>query len=306
MRLRALLLSCLILLCVLGAVAYAGIGEGTPEPGDLISSSLRAGAGQDDLKVHYSLAAKVDATPSAQASEQTRRLLSSPVSVSASGGLSERAVTVAGTLGLMGASYRAEALVGERETYLNLLGTWYGDRAKGLRDAERSARDEAGAKADPEELEKTLRWVHDHADEVLDAQVTPGPSIDGETWQAKGRCRPAALVALAERERGAVSADDRKGIETFCRIATFTYVVGADDRLPRRLRITADLDEQTLTQLAAASGDRSAQELAALRMELDVTLTKWGEDVAYTAPSSAKPMEDAGMALLGLMFTAMG
>jgi hypothetical protein len=299
MRLRALLLSSLVALCALGAVAYAGIGGGKPDVGELIASSLRAAAGQDDLKVHYAVSAKLDATPSEQASEQTRRFLSKPISLAASGGLSADAVTLAGNVDLVGNSYRAEALVGEHETYVNLLGTWYGDRTNGLGDAKQS-------QVDPDELKKTLRWVYDHADEVLDAQVTAGPNIDGETWQAKGRCKPAGIIALAERGDETVSAEDRKGIETFCRLAQVTYVIGADDRLPRELRVVADLDKQTLTQLDAAGGDDSIDELDALKLELDVKLTRWGEDVSYEAPADAKPMEEMGMALLGLMFTAMG
>jgi hypothetical protein len=306
MRLRALLLSALVVLCAaLGAVAYAGTTGDKPSLGDLIGSSLRAASGQDDLKVHYALTARLDATPSAQATEQTRRFLSDPISVSASGGLSEDAVTVAGTVGLLGRSYRAEALLGRHETYVNLLGAWYGDRSKGLRDARRSAEDRAGSSADPETLRRTLRWVHDHADEVLDAQVTAGPDIDGETWQARGACRPAALIILAERSGVSVSAEDRRAVEAFCRLAEFTYVVGADDRLPRRLRVVADLDGQALTRLGAAGGDDASGELDALRMEFDVKLTQWGEDVSYEAPADVKPMEDMGMALLGLMLTGM-
>jgi hypothetical protein len=303
MRLRALLLSSLIVPCALVA---AGCGaEEKPELGDLVGSSLRAAAGQKDLKVHYAVTAKVDATPSALAGEQTRKFLSDPISLSASGGASKDAVTLAGQVGFLGKSYRAEALVGQSETYVNLLGSWYGDRTQGLSTAKQSAEDKAGSKADPEELKKTLRWVYDHSDEVLDAEVTAGPDIDGATWQAKGHCKADALVDLAKRSGETVSAEDRKGIESFCGLAEVTYVVGAEDHLPRQLRIAADLDKQTLTQLGAASDDDSAKELDRLSMELDIKLTQWGKDVTYKAPANAKPMEDIGMALMGLMFTAM-
>jgi hypothetical protein len=307
MRRRALLLSSLIAVCALVAVGcgISASGGSKPALGDLVGSSLRAAAGQDDLKVHYAVTAKLDGTPSARASEETKKLLSDPVSLSASGGVSERAVTLAGTVGLLGRSYSAEARIGQSETYVSLLGSWYADRTKGLGDAKQSAQDKAGSKADPEEVKKALRWVYDHSDEVLDAQVTAGPDIDGPTWQAKGHCRADAVVELASRNGETVSAGDRKGIETFCRLTEITYVIGADDHLPRELRVVADLDKQAITQLAAGSGDDSAAELDALRMDIDIKLTQWGQDVTFTAPADPKPMEDIGAALLGLMFTAM-
>jgi hypothetical protein len=307
MRLRALLLSSLIAVCALVAVGcgISASGGSKPALGDLVGSSLRAVAGQDDLKVHYAVTAKLDATPSAQASEETRKFLSDPISLSASGGLSKGAVTLAGTFGLLGKSYSAEARVGQSETYVNLLGSWYGDSTKGLGDAKQSAQDKAGSKADPEQVKKALRWIYDHSDEVLDAQVTAGPDIDGPTWQAKGHCRADAVVDLVGRNGAAVSSADRKGIETLCRLTEITYVIGADDHLPRELRVVADLDNQAITQLAAGSGDGSARELDALHMDVAVKLTQWGQDVTFKAPANPKPMEDLGTALLSLMFTAM-
>jgi hypothetical protein len=256
------------------------------------------------MKVHYSVNATVDATPSAQATGQTRRFLSHPVSLSASGGLSEDAVTLAGNVAFTGKSYRAEALVGKRETYINLLGSWYGDRAKGLEDAQQSAEDKTAAKVNPQQLKKTLRWVYDHSDEVLDAQVTPGPAIDGKTWQATGHCKADGIAKLAEKNGETVSARERKDIATFCRLTEITYVTGADDHLPRELRITAHFDKQAMTALAA--GDDSANELDALNIELDVKLSQWGKDVSYTAPANPKSMDDLGMAVLGLLFQAAG
>src|SRR3954452_6392717 len=74
-----------------------------------IGSPLRAASQQKDLKVNYSVKATVNATPSAQATEQPRRFLSDPVSLTASGGLSQNAVTLAGDVGFTGKSYHAEA-----------------------------------------------------------------------------------------------------------------------------------------------------------------------------------------------------
>jgi hypothetical protein len=298
MRLRALLLAPVL---VLGsAFGVACNGSEQPDVAGLIGSSLRAASQQDDLKVHYSLNATIDATPSAQASEQTRRFLSKPVTLSASGGLSEDAVTLAGDLAFAGKSFRAEALLGKTETYINLLGSWYGDKTKGLDDAKGAVSEKAGAEANPEELKKTLRWVYDHSDEVLDATVTAGPDIDGDTWQAKGHCKPEAIVELAQRNGKNVSAEEYKGIEQFCRVTELTYVVGADDNLPRQIRIAADLDEQTLAGLSAADGE--VNELDRLRVELDIKLTKWGDDVEFSAPANPKPMEELGMAVFGLLF----
>ena len=292
MRLRALIL---VPVLVLASALAACSGAEQPDVPGLIGSSLRAASQQRDLKVHYSVSATIHATPSVQASEQTRRLLSKPVTLSASGGLSKDAVTFAGSLALAGKSFRAEALVGQRETYVNLLGSWYGDRTKGLDDAQGGVSE----KANPQELRKTLRWVYDHSDEVLDATVTAGPDIDGDTWQARGHCRPAAIVELAQRSGKTVTPEQQTGIEQFCRMTELTYVIGADDNLPRQIRFAADLDKQTLAGLSAAGGD--VDELDRLRVELDIKLTKWGEDVEYSAPADPKPMEELGMAVFGLL-----
>jgi hypothetical protein len=303
MRVRALLLFSLLIVCAVVAAGCAGTGD-KPDAAGLVASSLRAAAGQKDAKVHYAVKAKIDATPSARASEETRKWLSSPISLTASGGASEEAFTIAGDVAFTGKTYHAEALLGQHETFVNLLGSWYGDRTKGLADAKDTAEDQAASKADPEQIKKALRWVYDHSSEVFDAQVTAGPDIDGKTWQATGHCKADGIAKLARENGETLSAKERQDIATFCRIVHVTYVVGAEDHLPRELRIAADLDKRELTTLAASTGDADTDELERLRMELDIKLTKWGNDVTYTAPADPKPMEDLGMAALGLLFQA--
>ncbi len=300
MRLRVLTIASL--LAGLCGLAVAGCGGGQPDVPGLIGSSLRAASQQKDLRVHYAVTATVDATPSAHASAETRKFLSQPVSLKASGGLSKDALTFVGNLAFGGGHYDARALVGRNETYVNLLGAWYGDTTKGLNDLQDTTKAKTGADTDPTALRKTLRWVYDHSDEVLDATVTRGPDIDGPTWQAQGHCRPAAVVALAERNGTTMTAQDRDRVAQFCRVTELTYVIGQDDDLPRAVRITADLDRATLRALA--SGDASTAELDGLKLSLEIKLTKWGDDVEYTAPRDPKPMQDLGMAVLGLLFQA--
>jgi hypothetical protein len=110
------------------------------------------------------------------------------------------------------------------------------------------------------------------------------------------------VVELAQRNGEHVTPTDRKGIEQFCRVTELTYVIGADDELPREIRIAADLDKQTLAELSAANGE--VNELDRLRLALDVKLTNWGEDVKYAAPSNPKPIEDLGTAVFGLLLQA--
>jgi hypothetical protein len=147
--------------------------------------------------------------------------------------VSKDAVTLAGTVAFTGSSYHAEALLGRHEEFINVLGSWYGDRTKGL----------------------------------ADAQVS-------------------------------------EGVATFCRLTEITYVAGADDHLPRELRITADFDKATLATLADSSDDDSVKELDRLKLELDVKLTQWGKDVTYTAPAHPKSIDDLGKAVIGLFFQA--
>jgi osmotically-inducible protein OsmY len=303
MRRRALMLTSLLAACALAAAGCAGSGD-KPDASGLLASSIRAAAGQKDMKVRYAVTAKVDGTPSARASEQTRKWLSSPLSLTASGGLSNGAVTLSGDVGFTGKRFHAAALLGQHETFVNLLGSWYGDRTKGLADAEQSAKDKAASKADPEQVKKALRWVYDHADEVIDARVTAGPDIDGKTWQATGHCDADGIAKLARENGRPVSAKDRADIATFCRLVEITYVVGADDRLPRELRLSAHVDKRAMAALAGAGDD--AGELDRLDLELDVKLTRWGRDVTYTAPAETKPMDELGVAVLGLLLQAAG
>jgi hypothetical protein len=146
--------------------------------------------------------------------------------------------------------------------------------------------------------------VYDHADEVLDARVTTGPDIDGRTWQATGHCDADGIAKLAEENGQPVSAKDRKDIATLCRLVQMTNVVGADDHPPRELRLAAHIDKRSMAALAAPGGDASAGELDRLDLERDVKLTGWGADVAYTAPADTKPMDELGMAALGLLLQA--
>jgi hypothetical protein len=300
-RRHALLLSSLV---AAGAIAASGcaVTGGTPDASGLLSSSIRATAGQKDVKVHYAVTAKIDATPSASASAQTRKWLAEPITLTASGGASKDAFTLAGKVGFTGKTFAAQALVGQHQTFINLLGTWYGDRTKGIADAEHGAT-ETTPKADPKQVRKALRWVYDHADEVLVAKVGPGPDIDGETWQAKGHCDADGVAKLAEAQGEPVSAEDRAGLATFCRVTELTFVAGAGDRLPRELRLTAHFDKATLARLANG-GDDSTKELDRLDLELDVRLTQWGGNVHYEAPADVRPMDDLGMAVLGLLFQA--
>ena len=300
MRLRALLPSSLLALGAAALIAGCGDRGDTPDTAGLIGSSLRAAAGQDDASVRYDVKATVAVTPSPSAPPAARALLSEPITLSLSGGAAEKALTVDGELGLGGKQYAAKGLLGAHQSYVNLLGTWYGDPAKGLEDWQDAAPSDAAAQADPEQLRKTMRWIYDHSDEVLDAPVTEGPDIDGPTWQATGHCKPAGIAALAAQAGETMTAEERAGLDTFCRAATLTYAAGADDDLPRRLRVEVDLDRATL---AALDG---ADEITAMKLDLDVKLSEWGDDVEIDAPEDARPMQEAGPALMGLLFSAVG
>ena len=123
MRLRALLLSSLLVVCAVVAAGCGSVGE-KPGVSGLVASSLRAASGERDMKVHYAIQAKIDATPSTQATAQTRKWLSAPISLTASGGAAKGAVTLAGSVGFTGKTYHAEALLGQHETFIQLLGSW--------------------------------------------------------------------------------------------------------------------------------------------------------------------------------------
>jgi hypothetical protein len=62
MRRRALMLSSLLAACALAAAGCAGSG-GSPDASGLLASTIRAVAGQTDMKVLYAVTAKVDGTP---------------------------------------------------------------------------------------------------------------------------------------------------------------------------------------------------------------------------------------------------
>jgi len=273
-------------------------GAATPEMGELIVSSVDAVTALKDPKLHYDVSASLDADPSAQASAQTKMLLSAPVTMKASGGLSAKSVTLDAQAALSGKTYRAQALVGPTETYIKLMGVWYGDRKEGLNDAA----EKAGAPADRAEFEKALAKLKTNADKLLTGEVSAGPDLEGETWQVRGACNADGIVAFAASNGQTVSASDRDELRAFCRVAEITYVVGADDRLPRRLHVTADIDKAELAKLA--SGGSSANELDGVKAEFDVTMSRWGKDVTFDAPSSSRPLEELGQALVGMFMSA--
>jgi hypothetical protein len=296
----AVLVACLSALLI--SACSSESRDAAPSAGQVVHSSVLAVAAQQHVKVAYDVTATVRATAGASASAQTRAMLARPITVKLAGGASQQAVTAKLHASLAGRNYEAQARVGSHESYVNLLGSWYGDRRQGLDSGKAKA--ESSIPADPAELARQISQLRAGVDRVIDADVTAGPDIDGPTWQASGHLDAAAVAKLAARAGHKLSSSDAAALDVFARAADIRYAVGASDRLPRQLAVTVDLDARQIAALAGGHGSVAA-EISAARVEVAVTLTRWGQDVDYRAPAEFQPMSEISGALLGLLMGAM-
>ncbi|HEY7003441.1 MAG TPA: hypothetical protein VH281_04115 [Gaiellaceae bacterium] len=215
-----------------------------------------------------------------------------PLSVHFEGDVSRSAVDGDGEVRFPGGTLGARVLVGGHDVYIRFMGVWY-RAASGLDDAVAKATESGGGLpadlATPEGLGKRFG-------ELFEGDVTQGPEVDGvATWKFDGHLSGKTLVRYSEQYGGKELSDtDRALLRKAAETSHFVLVVGRDDHLPRTIELSLDppKDLQFDSEQVESGGPFSVK----------VELSNFGEDVSFTAPKDAKPLD----ALAEQLFGAMG
>lgn len=297
-RARLFLLS-LLALAVLVAACGGGSSEQPPSPSALVIDSARALKAQDPLRFRFDTQARADEiVPAAGARPEVRRFTDSPSSLGLSGAFSPDAIEAKGSAAVAGQAFTAEALAGARELYVRFLGSWYGTKQIGLEQFRQQAEQRSGRSSD-QAFNEAIANIERYGDQAFEGEVSEGPEIDGEaTWQTEGTFSVDGLARIAEQKGERVTAEDREVLEKVAQGTRATYVVGQEDKLPRRLRLSFDLRPAELAE-SAREKEEELRQVERVRASFTVNMSAWGEPVEIDPPADFQPLEQLAQRFLG-------
>ncbi len=297
-RTTALALAALLTLTALLA-GCGGSSDKPASPSALVTDSAKAVRAQKPARFNFNAQARADqVVPAAGASDEIRQLSSSPSSLGLSGAFSPEAIQAKGSAQLGGQTFTAEALAGAREAYVKFLGGWYGTKETGLEELRRQA-EQQGGKSSDQAFSEAISNIERYGKDVFQGEVTEGPELEGAaTWRTEGTLNADGLVKLAQDQGEQVKPEDREVLEKVAQGTTLTYVVGQDDKLPRRLRLAFDLKPSEFAG-AATQGDEELKQIERVKASFSVDMSKWGEPVEITPPRDFQPLEQLLSQFLG-------
>jgi hypothetical protein len=298
-RIRIATFVAALLVALAALVAGCGGSEEPASPAALVTDSLKAVREQKPIRYRFNVQARTDeVVPAPGAGEDVRRLAQSPLALGLSGGYSPEALEAKGNAQYGGQTFTADALAGPRELYVRFLGQWYGTKETGLDDLRRQAESRSGRSSD-QAFDQALRSIERQGPRVFRGEVTEGPELDGtSTWQTQGTLNAQGLEQIAREQGQQVTANDRRALEQLARATRLTYIVGQDDQLPRRIRLSLDLRPQDFAQSARKQG-RQLRQLERLRASLTADMSAWGEEVELRPPGRFQPLEQLLQQFLG-------
>jgi LppX_LprAFG lipoprotein len=193
------------------------------------------------------------------------------------------------TGGRLGAGVMAD----EHDAYVRFMGSWY-HAESGIKDALKGASEENGALllelTTPAGLGKLFT-------QLFDGEIVEGPEVGGApTWEFTGRLRASAFADLVE-EYGdqTLTNHDRALFDKVAATSRLVVDIGQEDHLPRKAELTLeppkdlDFDSEKLDSSDGA-------------FTVTVELSEFGEDVSFSAPKDARPLDE----LFGQLFGVMG
>ena len=209
------------------------------------------------------------------------------------GDISEAAVVGDVQLTFPGGTLGARVLADEHNLYVRFMGAWYHE-GEGVSDAFDTAAKENGELLSelttPAGLGKLFA-------QLFEGTIAQGPDIAGSsTWEFDGRLRAEAFADLVERYGGAVlSANDRALFDKVAATSHLVVDVGQDDGLPRKIELTLDPPKDL-------HFDSEELESSGGAFSVSVQLSDFGEEVSFSPPKEAKPLDE----LFGQLFGVMG
>ena len=209
------------------------------------------------------------------------------------GDISSSALVGDAQISFPGGTLGARVLADEHDLYVRFMGVWYHEDA-GVEDAF----DEA-AKKHGELLSQltTPAGLGKLFTKFFEGEITQGSEIGGaRTWEFDGRIRAEAFANLVEKDAGIeLSANDRALFDQVAAASHLVVDVGQEDALPRKIELTLEPPKDLhfdSEELESSDGNFS----------VTVELSDFGEDVSFSPPKDAKPLEE----LFGQLFGVMG
>lgn len=300
-RIRTTVIALFSLLAFTALVAGCGGGssEQPASPSALMVDSARALRAQKPARFAFDTQARVDElVPAPGAGAQVRQFSGSPTSLGLSGAFSPEAIKAKGSAAFGGQTFTADALAGAKELYVRFLGQWYGTKQVGLQQLRQQAEQRGGRSSD-QAFNEAVANIERYGKDVFRGQVSEGPEVDGtSTWQTKGTLNVDGLVKIAEQKGEKVTSQDRQVLDKVAQGTTFTYLIGQDDKLPRRLQLALDLKP---SEFAASARDNSKdlKQVERLRASFTVNMSKWGDKVEIEPPPNFQPIEQLAQRFLG-------
>jgi hypothetical protein len=209
------------------------------------------------------------------------------------GDISRSAVVGDVQVSFPGGTLGARVLADEHNVYVRFMGAWYHE-GEGVSDAFDTAAEENGELLS--EL-TTPMGLGKLFTQLFEGEIAQGPDIAGSsTWEFDGRLRAEAFADLVEKYGGAkLSANDRALFDKVAATSHFVVDVGQDDALPRKIELTLEPPKDLhfdSDELESSDGPFS----------VTVELSNFGEEVSFSPPKDAKPLDE----LFGQLFGVMG
>ena len=279
-------------LAACGSDDESGAARQPPSAAALMTEALRVSDGQRSAVMTFTADVRGNSPD-----PKVRRFLAKPITARLTGGVSERAISIAGQVGGLGRREQVAVSADTARTFIGFNGTWYGP-ASGL---ETSADGDDAA-----DLRRALAILRRHGNRFISGRVTEGPDIDGPTWQVTGPLNADGIVRAAQAEGEALDAEEQKVLRVLAPLVKVTVAAGREDRLPRRVAFRVDLSREQIDRIRALSPDGEELPIDELRASIGVDMTRWGQPVKPAAVSDPQPLDALYGALGGALLSAGG
>ncbi len=279
-------------LAACGGDDRSGASERPPSASALMTEALRAADRQRSAFIAFAADVRGNSPD-----PEVRQFLGEPISVRLSGGVSERAISVAGAVGALGRREQLAVSADAARTFIGYGGTRYGPTT-GL--------GAAGGDDDRGELRRVLEVVRRHGNRFISGRVTAGPDVDGPTWQVSGPLDASGIVRALQAEGERISAEDQKVLRVLAPLVRVTVAAGREDRLPRRIAVRLTLTREQAARIRTFLEEGDELPVDELDVSLRLDMTRWGQPVEPAAVRDPQPLEALSGALGGALLGAGG
>jgi hypothetical protein len=295
-------------LAAAGALAVAGCGSDddgnaenaaqsgpAPSAGQLFADSFRAAEGRRSASFRMDMTARGSATD-----PQLQQFLTEPLGLNLQGAAGRGAVDMTGRVSFRGRDNDVAVRADDRQSFVQVGGTWYGPG-----DGIDSAQERAGN--DRAQTEEAIRVLRERGGDVISGQVRAA-EIDGQpVWQIQGNLNADGIIRAAQEEGDPLDEDQQRGLRAIAPLVNVTYAANQRDRLPRRFRVRFRVTRAQIQALQAIQGE-DAEDIPVndLDVNMGLDMTEWDRQVSIEAPANPTPIDQLGGALAGAFLQGSG